>query len=224
MTAATLPIIRDLVRDAAHPLTGASTDYDPLVQFLGGAHYGLLGEASHGTHEFFRQRAQITKRLIQERGFTEVAVEADWPDAYRVNKYLRGQSEDEDAVEAPDRFKRFSAWMWRNADVLDFIGWLRAHNDSLPSGAVSLHASIEKDAEQYCRTMFRGRVSSWNLRDRHMVETLDSLSDHLALQGPWAKIALWAHISHLGDARAIQMGETGEQEIGEPAETFPTGI
>ena len=153
MLDATLPIIKDLVRDASHPLTGADTDYDPLLEFLGDAHFVLLGEASHGTHEFYRQRAKITKRLIQEKGFTAVAVEADWPDAYRVNKYVRGQGEDADAVEALGGFKRFPAWMWRNADILDFIGWMRAHNDSLPSGAVkagfygldlySLHASIE---------------------------------------------------------------------------------
>jgi erythromycin esterase-like protein len=153
MLDATLPIVKDLVRHAAHPLTGAGDDYDPLLEFVGDAHFILLGEASHGTHEFYRQRAQITKRLIQEKGFTAVAVEADWPDAYRVNKYVRGQSADADAVEALAGFKRFPAWMWRNADVLDFIGWLRSFNDSVPTGAVktgfygldlySLHASIE---------------------------------------------------------------------------------
>ncbi|MBZ5674982.1 MAG: erythromycin esterase family protein [Acidobacteriia bacterium] len=311
MLDATLPIIKDLVRDASHPLTGADTDYDPLLEFLGDAHFVLLGEASHGTHEFYRQRAKITKRLIQEKGFTAVAVEADWPDAYRVNKYVRGQGEDADAVEALGGFKRFPAWMWRNADILDFIGWMRAHNDSLPSGAVkagfygldlySLHASIEavlnyldkvdpegaqrarhryacfehfgadpqeygyaaglglsqscesevvaqlvelqkrardyaqrdgriaaddffyaeqnarlvKNAEQYYRTMFRGRVSSWNLRDMHMTQTLDALSDHFALHGQRTKTVLWAHNSHLGDARATQMGQAGEWNVGQ---------
>ena len=130
----TLPIVTDLVRDAAYPLTGARQDYDPLLEFIGDARFVLLGEATHGTHEFYRQRAQITKRLIQEKGFTAVAVEADWPDAYRVNRYVQGQSADADAMEALAGFKRFPAWMWRNADVLDFVGWLRAHNDSLPSG------------------------------------------------------------------------------------------
>jgi erythromycin esterase-like protein len=311
MLDATLPIVKNLVRDAAHPLTGPGTDYDPLLAFIGDAHFVLLGEASHGTHEFYRQRAQITKRLILEKGFTAVAVEADWPDAYRVNKYVRGQSTDADAVEALAGFKRFPAWMWRNADVLDFIGWLRAHNDSLPSGAMktgfygldlySLHASIEavlnyldkvdpegaqrarhryacfehfgadpqeygyaaglglsrtcesevvaqlielqkrareyaqrdglvaidefffaeqnarlvKNAEQYYRTMFRGRVSSWNLRDMHMTQTLDALSEHFALQGQRTKTVLWAHNSHLGDARATQMGQAGEWNVGQ---------
>src|SRR2546425_3424278 len=114
-----------------HPLTGAAEDYDPLLALVGNARFVLLGEASHGTHEFYRERAQITKRLIQEKGFTAVAVEADWPDAYRVNRYVRGRGGDAEAVDALSGFKRFPTWMWRNADVLDFTGWLRAHNDSL---------------------------------------------------------------------------------------------
>jgi erythromycin esterase-like protein len=311
MLDATLAIVADLVRDAARPLTGASTDYDHLLEFIGDASLVLLGEASHGTHEFYRQRAQITKRLIQEKGFTTVAVEADWPDAYRVNRYVHGQTTDSDAVEALAGFVRFPAWMWRNADVLDFIGWLRSYNDSLPDNATktgfygldlySLHASIEavlnyldkvdpegaqrarrryacfdhfgedpqsygyaagmglshtcesevisqlvdlqrraadyarrdgriaaedffyaeqnarlvKNAEQYYRTMFRGRVSSWNLRDMHMAETLDFLVEHFALRKQKAKVVLWAHNSHLGDARATQMGRTGEWNVGQ---------
>jgi len=311
MLDATLPIITDLVRDAARPVTGAVTDYDPLLEFIGDSRFVLLGEASHGTHEFYRQRAQITKRLIQEKGFTAIAVEADWPDAYRINRYVRGNGADSDAVEALGGFKRFPAWMWRNADVLDFIGWLRSYNDSLPANAqktgfygldlYSLHASIEavlnylekvdpegaqrarlryacfehfggdpqqygyaaglglshtcesevisqlidlqrraaeyarrdgrvaaddffyaeqnarlvKNAEQYYRTMFRGRVSSWNLRDLHMAETLDSLVDHFALQKQRAKVVVWAHNSHLGDASATQMGRAGEWNVGQ---------
>ena len=113
----------------------------------------LLGEASHGTHEFYRERAEITKRLIEEKGFTAVAVEADWPDAYRVNRYVRGVSDDVDAVEALADFRRFPTWMWRNTDVVEFVEWLRAHNDALPPGAAkvgfygldlySLHASMK---------------------------------------------------------------------------------
>ena len=271
MIDATLPIVTDLIRDAVSPLVGSNTDYDHLLEFIGDARFVLLGEASHGTHEFYRHRAQITKRLIQEKGFTAVAVEADWPDAYRVNRYVRGASGDADVAEALSGFRRFPAWMWRNADVLDFVGWLRSYNDSLAAGSrkagfygldlYSLHASIEavldyldkvdpegaerappalrlfrklredpqeygyaaglglshtceaevinqlidlqrraaqyarrdgriaaddffyaeqnarlvKNAEQYYRTMFRGRVSSWNLRDAHMAETLDFL-------------------------------------------------
>jgi erythromycin esterase-like protein len=311
-----LPIVTDLVRDAARPLTQSSEDYDSLLEFIGDAHFVLLGEASHGTHEFYRERAQITKRLIREKGFRAIAVEADWPDAYRVNRYVQGQSTDADAVEALGGFRRFPAWMWRNADVVDFIGWLRAYNDSLTPGSVksgfygldlySLHTSIEavlhyldkvdpvgaqraryryacfehfgedpqaygyaagfglsrtcesevvgqlielqrrsveyarrdgrvaaedffyaeqnarlvKNAEEYYRTMFRGRVSSWNLRDQHMAETLDALVEHLASQNrslpnDHTKVVVWAHNSHLGDARATRMGQAGEWNLGQ---------
>jgi len=312
----TLAIATDLIRDAATPITGSSSDYDGLLDFIGDARFVLLGEATHGTHEFYRHRAQITKRLIQEKGFTAVAVEADWPDAYRVNRYVRGMGSDADAAEALSGFKRFPAWMWRNADVLDFVGWLRAYNDSQPGTSLpskgrkagfygldlySLHASIEavlnyldkvdptgaerarrryacfenfgedpqeygyaaglglshtceaevvnqlldlqrraaeyaqrdgriaaddffyaeqnarlvKNAEQYYRTMFRGRVSSWNLRDAHMAETLDFLMDFFARQGQRSKSVIWAHNSHLGDARATEMGRQGEWNVGQ---------
>ena len=112
----------------------------------------LLGEASHGTHEFYRERARITQRLIEEKGFTAVAVEADWPDAYRVNRYVRDASDDFDAEEALSDFRRFPRWMWRNTDVVDFVEWLRAHNDTVSGGGkagfygldlYSLHASMK---------------------------------------------------------------------------------
>jgi erythromycin esterase-like protein len=302
----------EAVREAAHPLTGAPADYDPLMELIGDARFVLLGEASHGTHEFYRERAQITKRLIEERGFTAVAVEADWPDAYRVNRYVRGRGGDKSADEALSGFKRFPQWMWRNADVLDFTGWLRERNDRLPATATkvgfygldlySLHASMEavlsyldkidpeaarrarsryscfdhfgedtqtygyaagfgltescerevvgqlvelqrraaeyasrdghvameefffaeqnarlvRNAEEYYRSMFRGRVSSWNLRDRHMAETLAALAAHLERHGgAAAKVVVWEHNSHLGDARATQMGEGGEWNVGQ---------
>jgi erythromycin esterase-like protein len=295
----------------AQPLTGAPADYEPLLELIGDARFVLLGEASHGTHEFYRERAQITKRLIQEKGFTAVAVEADWPDAYRVNRYVRGVSDDAESVEALANFKRFPTWMWRNADVLDFVGWLRAYNDARASGATpvgfygldlySLNASITavlgyldkvdpeaarraryrygcfehfgedtqaygyaasiglskscenevvsqltelqrraaeyagrdgrvapdeffyaeqnarlvKNAEEYYRSMFRGRVSSWNLRDCHMAETLAALATYLQGQGQPAKIVVWEHNSHLGDARATEMGQGGELNVGQ---------
>jgi len=153
MLASTIPIVTDLVREAAHPLTGSSTDYDSLFELIGDARFVLLGEASHGTHEFYRERARITQRLIRDKGFNAIAAEADWPDAYRVNRYVQGDNTDSDAVQALSGFKRFPAWMWRNADVLDFIGWLRTHNDSLDQSKrvgfygldlYSLHASMER--------------------------------------------------------------------------------
>jgi erythromycin esterase-like protein len=302
--------VADLVRDAAHALTGAADDYDPLLDLVGDARFVLLGEASHGTHEFYRERAEITKRLILERGFTAVAVEADWPDAYRVNRFVRGTSADADAEESLTGFKRFPTWMWRNADVLDFVGWLREHNDARGEAArvgfygldlyrlfssidsvlgylekvdpaaaeraryryacfehagedpqaygyaagFDLTASCEDEvisqlvdmrsrmseyarrdgrlavdeffaaeqnarvvanAERYYRSMFRERVSSWNLRDQHMAETLDALVAYLEAESSAAKVVLWAHNSHLGDARATQMGWEGELNVGQ---------
>ncbi|HEY3393085.1 MAG TPA: erythromycin esterase family protein [Lacipirellulaceae bacterium] len=140
------------VRAAAHPLIGAAADYDPLLDLIGDARFVLLGEASHGTHDFY-DRALITQRLITEKGFAAVAVEADWPDAYRVNRFVRGQSDDEFAIDALGDFRRFPQWMWRNTDVAEFVEWLRAHNDALPAGSpkagfygldlYSLHASME---------------------------------------------------------------------------------
>jgi erythromycin esterase-like protein len=299
-----------LLRDAVHPLTGAPEDLDPVLELIGDAPFALIGEASHGTHEFYRLRAEITKRLIAEKGFTAVAVEADWPDAYRVNRYVRGTSDDADAAEALRGFVRFPQWMWRNADVLDFVGWLRARNDAVPEASkagfygmdlYSLHASMDAvlrylhtvdpeaesrarsryacfdqfgddpqaygyaatsgiahdceaevmaqlaelrrssaeyakrdhrvtpddlfyaeqnarlvtNAEQYYRAMFGSRVSSWNVRDQHMVETLDMLYAHLGRQTPPPKIVVWAHNSHLGDARATEMGRSGELNVGQ---------
>ena len=127
-------ILTKAVCTAAQPLRGTADDYDALLEFVGDARFVLIGEATHGTHEFYRERAQITKRLIREKGFVAVAVEADWPDAYRVNRYVRGRGHDAEAVDALNGFKRFPTWMWRNADVLDFVGWLRNHNDSMRPG------------------------------------------------------------------------------------------
>ena len=128
MTTGDEALARELGR-AIHPLTGAIDQYDPLLDLIGDARVVLLGEASHGTHDFYRERIQITKRLVLEHGFTAVAIEADWPHAYRIHRYAQGVGRDADAVEALAGFRRFPTWMWRNADVLDFVGWLRAVND-----------------------------------------------------------------------------------------------
>src|SRR5829696_363847 len=145
--------LADELRRSVVPLTGDESDFDELLALLSGARFVLIGEASHGTHEFYRVRAEITKRLIAEQGFRAIAAEADWPDAYRVNRYVRGMGEDADADEALSDFARFPQWMWRNADVLDFVGWLREHNERTidPRAKVgfygldlySLHGSIE---------------------------------------------------------------------------------
>jgi len=142
----------EVVRRAARPLTGSAEDYDALMERIGEARFVLLGEASHGTHEFYRERAEITKRLIREKGFSAVAVEADWPDAYRINRSVRG-ADDEGADEALSGFQRFPTWMWRNTVVLDFVRWLREHNlapdcagrmaDFYGLDLYSLHTSME---------------------------------------------------------------------------------
>ena len=303
----------DVVSDKAEPLVGSPNDFDSLIDLIGDARFVLIGEASHGTHEFYRIRAQISKILIAQRGFNAVAVEADWPDAYRVNRFVRGAGNDLDSVEALSGFQRFPQWMWRNADVLDFVGWLREHNDEQAFedrtcgfyglDLYSLHASIEavlayldkvdpeaakqarhhyscfehfgkdittygyaaefrmtpsceeavvknlvdlrrkamdylqrdgqvaadayfcaeqnalvvKNAEEYYRNMFRREVSSWNLRDTHMMESLLRLANHLSKKESSAKVIVWAHNSHLGDARATQMGDRGEINIGQLA-------
>ena len=116
--------------EAGHVITGENADYDALLELIGDRRFVLIGEASHGTHEFYRERARMTRRLIDECGFTAVAVEADWPDAYRVNRYVMGLSQDGDANAALSDFRRFPAWMWRNRDIEAFIQWLRARNDA----------------------------------------------------------------------------------------------
>src|SRR5947208_373 len=133
-----LNVMTNAVREAAHTLAGEARDYDPLLRLVGAARFCLLGEATHGTDEFYRERAEITKRLITEKGFTVVAVEADWPDAFRVNRYVRGLSNDKNANDALGGFKRFPTWMWRNTVVLDFVEWLRAYNDALPVQATKV--------------------------------------------------------------------------------------
>ncbi|MGB9109206.1 MAG: erythromycin esterase family protein [Telluria sp.] len=297
------------IRAAAHPLSGGPRDHDALLDLIGDARFVLLGEATHGTHEFYDERARITRRLIEEKGFHAVAVEADWPDAYRVNRWVRGQGDDADANAALSGFERFPNWMWRNTDVASFVTWLRAHNqrhggkqvgfygldlyslftslrevlaylDRVDPAAASVareryacfdhyyedsqrygykanldlsasceagvieqlnqmqrrayaysqkdgsadayfyaqqNARLVKNAEEYYRTMFRGRISSWNLRDSHMAETLDALARHLSTDGEPAKIVVWEHNSHIGDARATEVGDLGEWNVGELA-------
>jgi erythromycin esterase-like protein len=299
-----------VVQRRAVPLQGSPADFDALLERAANARLVLLGEASHGTHEFYQLRADITRRLVTELGFTAIAVEGDWPDAYRVNRHVRGDPRDADAEQALAGFLRFPTWMWRNTVVRGFVEWLRAYNAALAPAArvgfygldlYSLHRSIQavldylhrtdpeaegrareryacfdhfgedpqayghaasrdlalscedevvaqlmelrragpvdgegddedrfhaeqnarlvRNAEAYYRSMFRGRQSSWNLRDTHMMETLQALVARgvPALDGVAreARIVVWAHNSHLGDARATQMGAQGELNLGQ---------
>jgi len=297
-------------RSAARPFNAVREDLAELPERITSAAAISIGEASHGTQDFYHLRASITKHLIQHHGLTAVAVEADWPDAYRVNRFVRGEGEDSDANSALSGFEQFPAWMWRNTEVLSFVRWLREWNDEHPKSKVgfygldlyslgtSIRAVIEyldkvdpdaatrararyscfdhfaadshaygyavsagiiepcedgvvtqlldlrakavayanrdgrvaddefffaeqnallaKNAEEYYRAMFRGRHSSWNVRDCHMADMFDALVRHLGRHnGTKPKIAVWAHNSHLGDARATEMGERGEINVGQ---------
>ena len=297
------------VRGAAHPIAGAATDYDPLLAMIGDARFVLLGESTHGTHEFYRERARITQRLVREKGFTAVAVEGDWPDTDRVNQYVRGLGGDATAEQALGDYTRFPAWMWGNEQVRDLVRWLRAHNDAHPAQSdvgiygldvYSLYTSAAKvvaylapldpaaaqrareryacfdayrpephrygsaaaadarascagpatamreelerraaarpadpaaaealfsalrnahavaNAEEYFRLLYAGGVSTWNVRDQRMAETLDALDRHLgAATGRPAKVVVWAHNTHAGDARHTEPGEQGELNVGQ---------
>jgi protein-L-isoaspartate(D-aspartate) O-methyltransferase len=289
------------IATACEPFDEIETaDFSPLLERIGGARVVLLGEATHGTSEFYRLRARLTRELVERRGFTIVAVEADWPDAARIDHYVRDLERP-----APDwiAFTRFPAWMWRNHETRELVDWLRARNRGLPLerragfhglDLYSLHTSIDavlgyldavdpetaavarqrygcltpwqsdpaaygyaaltdryrscegeivrmlqellerrvafqgkdgdryfdavqnarvvKAAESYYRTMYYGGPASWNLRDTHMYKTLRRL---LRQRGPDAKAVVWAHNSHLGDARATEMGARGELNLGQ---------
>src|SRR5437762_7511219 len=119
--------LAEALADVALPMDGSMADLDAVIDLVGGARFVLIGEASHGTHEFYKTRADITRRLIREKEFNAVAVEADWPDAWRVTRYVQGFHDDGTAEESLERFERFPQWTWRNADVLDFVGWLREY-------------------------------------------------------------------------------------------------
>src|SRR5271157_965338 len=151
-------LVVDSVRKAAHPLQGAADDYDPLLDLIGDARFVLIGEGSHGTHEFYRERAQITKRLIREKGFNAVAVEADWPDAYRVNRYVRGRDNDAEAIDALAGFQRFPAWMWRNADGM---GRPRGNESVLPCPRATGPSSTKSAWTGFCSTSATSGFHSW---------------------------------------------------------------
>src|SRR5690554_644882 len=129
------PDVVSIVESEALPITGSPGDYDPLLDLVGDRRLVLLGEATHGTHEFYQERSRITRRLIEEKDFTTIAVEADWPDAYRVNRYIRGMSDDRHAEEALGDFRRFPLWMWRNSEMVELIEWLKRYNEALPDTA-----------------------------------------------------------------------------------------
>jgi erythromycin esterase-like protein/predicted phosphoribosyltransferase len=305
----------EVVGGVAIDAPGGVPPRDTLEELIGDARIVLIGESSHGTHEFYEARAAITKWLIEEKGFCAVAAEADWPDAYRVNRYVHGIGDDKTSDAALSGFERFPAWMWRNVVVRDFVDWLRDRNRRHASNGqrqagfygldlYSLHRSMHevityldkvdpkaaarartryacfdhasaddgqaygfsaafgagpscekeaidqlvdiqrnalayahmdgllaedelfyaqqnaqtvRNAEVYYRAMFSGRVTSWNLRDKHMAQTLDALLEHLDRHHdvPSARIVVWAHNSHVGDARATEVWADGQLTLGQ---------
>lgn len=298
--------VPEAIARIARPIHGEE-ELDQLLDLIGNARLVLIGEASHGTHEFYDLRASLTRKLIAERGFAGVAIEGDWPDALRVDRYVRRGGDDETAEDALGGFDRFPTWMWRNEEVATFVEWLRGHNGRRPADTragfygidlYSLHASmaavlsflgevdpeaasrareryscfehaadaqqygmkahfgleddcetevieqlvemqrrhsarsgrtpqgiawfhamqnahVVRDAEAYYRTMFKGRNESWNLRDTHMADTVDMLAANLGSPGQPAKLVVWAHNSHVGDARATAMGDEGQITLGQ---------
>ena len=304
------------IEKVALPLGGAACDYDAIISAATGKKFVLIGEASHGTREFYAIRAEITRRLIQEQGFDAVAAEADWPAAYGIHRYVSFLDNINSAQESLTGFERFPAWMWRNTEVLNFITWLHNWNskfhrpelnskhpvgfygldlysmntsihavidylDKVDSNAAKLarhrysclyhfmddpqsygyatqsgladsceneiveqllelqskereylerdgriaeteyfcaaqNAKLVKNAEQYYRSLYSGRQNSWNIRDQHMFDTLNDLAGHLGRShGREAKIIVWAHNSHIGNAAATEMGRRGDLNIGQ---------
>jgi erythromycin esterase-like protein len=291
----------DAVRSLATPLRSPA-DLDPLLERIGDARIVAIGEASHGTHEYYAWRAGLTRRLIEERGFSFVAVEGDWPDCYRVNRSVKlREGADEDPRDALDGFARWPTWMWANDDVVEFcrwlrgfnagrpeeqrvgfygldvyslwdsmhelIGWLREHEPEYVGQAIQalrcfepfgedgaeyafasrfgpssceqavvdlLHelmrehgtkqfagdpegrfsaeqnAAVVAEAERYYRAMVQSSSESWNVRDVHMVDTLDRL-----LGQAGEKAVLWEHNTHIGDARATDMAAAGMVNVGQ---------
>lgn len=292
--------LSESLKAAAEPLPSPDApDFADSFERFADARIVLLGEATHGTHEFYAARAAITRRLIERHGFTIVAVEGDWPDVARIDDYVRHNGP---RPRQGEPFARFPTWMWRNQEVLAFADWLRGHNQRLPeerraamrgldvySLGESIHAVIEyleqndpeeaeaarrrygcllpwqdepqhygqlvkygelkpcegavleqlrsllterielvdgnrdaffdaeinarivRDAERYYRSMYEGSTASWNVRDRHMFETLQALMAHHSD----ARAVVWAHNSHIGNASATAMGWHGEFNIGE---------
>jgi erythromycin esterase len=275
---------------------------DALMERIGDAHYVLLGEASHGTHEYYTWRTLISKRLIEEKGFSFIAVEGDWPDCYKINRHVKGYHEaGEKILDVLSAFDRWPTWMWANWEVAALAEWLREHNLNMPSskktgfygldvyslwesmeamieylskedpiaaktvrqaikcfepyreegqeyaaasyklsarcteevinvlkeirskvrnydhdGEASLNieqnAYITVNAEKYYRAMISFGPSSWNIRDTHMVETLNRI---MKFHGPNAKAIVWEHNTHIGDARATNMKDEGTINVGQ---------
>jgi erythromycin esterase len=291
-----------LLKKTSLPLEN-TTDLDPLIDAIGDAKYVLLGEASHGTHEYYVWRAKITQRLIQEKGFSFVGVEGDWPDCYRVNRFAKGYLDSgTDIYSVMNEFNRWPTWMWANWETAAFIDWLKVYNEDLaadkrigfygldvysfresmnsiiqylekndpkalavaktamkcfePYGrdegqtyarassflpelcekeilhllkeivknvpnynhdsenalSTEQNAFVASNAEKYYRAMMQRGAASWNIRDEHMVSTIERL---MKFHGKEAKVIVWEHNTHIGDARATEMASEGMVNVGQ---------
>ncbi|HEX8262842.1 MAG TPA: erythromycin esterase family protein [Allosphingosinicella sp.] len=303
-TASARPIPAALVQ-SLRPVAGADSDYSDLFAAAAGARRILLGESTHGTHEYYRERARITERLIRTHGVTAVAIEGDWSATQRVNLYVRGLGSDRSAEQALRGFTNFPQWMWANGDFREFVERLRALNLERPpeqrvglygmdvydlfDAAEAVQAYLKRTApeaaraaarhyrcfarfgrdrwaygvatrdprracrtqaeavraelrrlpvpsdpaeresrfaalrsaasvaaaEEYFRTASAGSLA-WNVRDRHMADNVDEIADHVeAMSGRPAKVVMWAHNTHSGDARATFAADRGELNLGQ---------
>jgi erythromycin esterase len=276
---------------------------DELIEKIGDAQYVLLGEASHGTHEYYTWRTQISKRLIEKSPSSFIAVEGDWPDCYRLNRYVKNYDDSgKSAFDVLHTFNRWPTWMWANWEIVAFAEWLRTHNEKLPANNrvgfygldvyslwESLHAIINYldkedpatkraamdalkcfepysdgegtsyaratlivpsicedevidlltqirknmprydtdeeavmsaeqnahvvvNAERYYRAMVRPDSTSWNIRDHHMVDTLNRIMQFYRNKG---RAIIWEHNTHIGDARATDMADEGMVNVGQ---------
>jgi erythromycin esterase-like protein len=279
-------------------------ELDPILKRINSCRFALLGEASHGTVEYYRQRFEISKKLIEEQGFQFIGVEGDWPHCFAINRYVKGYSnQDQSAEEALKVFDRWPSWMWANEEMTDFVSWLKNHNADLPFAqkvgfyGLDLYSLLDslvaiinflkkedpgflhqayqtyqcfkpystdmhnygfaseltrrnctaevlqllqkmpqdfklgdseteekfsarqnalavKNAENYYRSVLQSNSESWNVRDRHMMESLSQIAD---FYGPDSKGIVWAHNTHIGDARFTDMHRAGMINIGELA-------
>lgn len=280
----------------------AKEDLTPILDAIGDAKIVLLGEASHGTSEFYTVRAELSKRLIEEKGFTLIAVEGDWPSTQPINRFIKGYKEGPENVHnALKAFKRFPTWMWANEEIAELVTWLKKHNEQKeekvgfygidvyslwesleevitylsktdPEGtelafakkafacfepfnrhpetyaissvniseacidevsklltsirahedkykdaeetdlSLKINAMVARNAEEYYRAMVRSDELSWNVRDEHMVETINEIMDY---HGKQAKIIIWEHNTHIGDASATDMEAAGMVNVGQ---------
>ncbi|WP_391119654.1 erythromycin esterase family protein [Psychrobacillus sp. L3] len=282
----------------------AKEDLTPLVEAIGDAKIVLLGEASHGTSEFYSVRAEISKRLIEEKGFTLIGVEGDWPSTQHINRFIKGYTDEQsDVREVLKAFKRWPTWMWANEEIVEFVTWLKMHNEQKetkkkvgfygidvyslwesldevitylsktnPNGTelefakkaltcfepfnrhpetyaissiniseacvdevsklvatirtheenyndtkeadlnLKINVLVARNAEEYYRAMVRSDEMSWNIRDEHMVEAINEIMDY---HGDEAKIIIWEHNTHIGDASATNMEESGMVNVGQ---------